>query len=565
MAGSPDDRLLVRGHATVLGVAATTRHVYAVTHSGLVVFDRVFSRWDPPSARALAELEDAGVTTITRPVLAADPVEDAVWLGLPGAVVIYRAAGQQVVRVPVVGQPEVIAFSPDDPGHGYVRASGRWTRVSRAGFTQPAVGRTTPTLRPPVALGDVYREHPALRGQLPFALRSALHDQGSGAAATALGRLPAVSVTSGTLAPDRPSEVWLGTRAHGVWQYEVNAAIATWHPFGLTSGSASRLARGGEGVWAVGETAPGGALGGSGLTFLSDDLQRYLWPEWPRTVPRGGARVLALAIREAQAWIGTDQGLTQASFDGSGVVREWGEIDGLSSPVVYAIAPADEGAWVGTARGLQFVEASGETRRSVAGAAYPGVPVYALERFGDELLVATATGVTLQSVLPPASTPGEGQGAAAFPSQVGGRPLVTPDGRRVPPATVLARHDSLLLVASDRTLAMYVLPANALDASGAVRTAPLMVTPLSHTPVALQNAAWLGPIVAARIDERAVWIAGRDGVLAWSHRGTAPRRLDVGRELSGPIGDLVLDAEWAWTATAAGVVRIRRARDGGLP
>ena len=71
-------------------VAVSRRYVYSATSSGIAIYDRTFQTWLPPLSRELGLIE----SQIN--VLAGDPVEDALWLGVDGAVVMYRPQTEQV-------------------------------------------------------------------------------------------------------------------------------------------------------------------------------------------------------------------------------------------------------------------------------------------------------------------------------------------------------------------------------------------------------------------------------------------------------------------------------------
>ena len=116
------DRLLIRQHTDVLGVVAGNRSVFALTTSGVISYDRVFSRWHTPDARLAEELEFAGLDGARISALAADPVEDAVWIGIPGAVVLYRLAASQVQRISVPGVPQSVAFARGNAADASPRA-----------------------------------------------------------------------------------------------------------------------------------------------------------------------------------------------------------------------------------------------------------------------------------------------------------------------------------------------------------------------------------------------------------------------------------------------------------
>lgn len=540
-----DDRVVVRRHTDVLAVAASTRLVFALSTQGLLVYDRVLARWRAPSTRVHDDLELAGVTQLRTAVLAADPIEEAVWIGVPGAVVLYRAQVEQVQRIAVVGQPELIAFARGG-GDAYVRASGQWLRISRAGFVMPladGIGNV-PLVQPP-RLGDVYEQYPALRGQLPFLLRDDVAPAGGFA-----------SVTSGTLSPDQSSEAWIGTRSEGLWRVDANFMRAERLRYGLLDDMIGAVALGGGGVWTAGQ----GLTRGGGLTFVRNDLQRFAWVDGGASAVFAGVRATALAVRASRVWSGTDRGVVRvhlnATPDATPEVTRWGALHGLPSELVTAIVPRDNGAWVATSRGLAFIldtSTNRSVRTDAITVAFVGQPVRSLLRVAETLLIGTNDGVYILAAREPV-----GDGGRAPPRRVlSTQPAL---GR---PVQALASSDSLLLIVTDRRAIVLSLreaigPARP-PARGSVDSL------VSRELIPERELAIVGTVVAAAMDARSIWIAGTRGVLAMARDGGVLRVISVGSELPGDVTALALDDEWAWVGTNNGLVRVRRAREGGLP
>jgi hypothetical protein len=413
--GRGEDVVVLRAHTHVLGVAASARHVYALTTGGLVTWDRVFGRWVEPSAWLTDELRAAGVGEAFGPVgpavLAADPVEEAVWLGIPGAVVVVRPRQSQALRVTVAGQVELIAFARDG-GAAWVLASGRWLRVSRAGFVSAASPPEAGALVLPADLEAVYRAHPALRASLPFLLR----DEATGGVSA--------RVRTGTLSPDRPGEAWIGTWGDGLWVVDARFLSARSLPIGLPADDVQAVWASGDGVWvAVGRSdgqlrvaqvaagaardaggepgvgggpGAGGVGGGPGAGGVGDALPRGLiravrdsvvvlargpsvrWSapgvdERPLMLPGAALAevgpVVALALDAERVWIAGARGVFHvaraAAFAGVGgsvvpdVSRPLTVGRELPAPI-QALAVAPPYAWVGTRAGLVRVRLTAE-------------------------------------------------------------------------------------------------------------------------------------------------------------------------------------------------------------
>jgi ligand-binding sensor domain-containing protein len=573
---SDRDVLLLRQHSDVRDVSVNTRSLFALTTSGVIVYDRIFNRWRTPDARLAQDLTFAGVDDSGRAILAADPVEDAVWIGIPGALVLYRVAASQVQRITVTGIPHAIVFGANG-GDAFVRSSGQWWRVSRAGFVSPVVGAAPPgPLVAPTQLPDVYEAHPSLRGQLPFLLRTA---RGPDAAANTL---PMARVSTGTMAPDRPGEVFLGTIGDGVWQLDVNFLQATRLPYGLLDDRVAALARGANGVWSVGAAT----AADPGLTFVAQDAASFAWRRLETGNAPRGASVNQMVVRAGVAWIASDRGVwrvplhaTRDAADdrlgGGGDAREdargithWSTLDGLPDDVTYTVLPVTGGTWVGTRRGLAFIAAeqseqfddrevaprpSRQLARAVPlGRVADAEPVLALSLLGTRLLMATPSGIVARD----ADADAEDAGAAERPialREALGEPVVG-----------MAHSDSLLLVITQREARL--MPASNLAARSPSAPVPSSAASLSPSPAdSTQDVRAIGLVRRAAMDARAAWIAGASGVLVWPRDRSPARLLEVGRDLPAEVTDVALDDEFAWIGTARGLLRIRRASNGGVP
>lgn len=563
-----DDRLVVRRTVDVIGVAASARAVYALTTRGLITYDRIFARWRAPSSRVDEDLQLAGLSDVRNAVLAADPIEDALWIGIPGAVVLLRPQSEQVQRITVSGQPDVIGF-PRGGSDAVVRASGRWLRVSRAGFvTSLDEDISNISLVLPVQLEEVYRQHPSLRGQLTFLLRDN---------SAASGRASFSTVTSGTLSPDQPSEAWIGTRGAGLWRVDASFMRAEQLRYGLLDDMIGALGSDASGVWSAGL----GAVRGGGLSYASRDLQSFMWLTGDVAQSFDGVRATALAVRGDNIWIGTTGGVIRARVGRDVAYTQWGQLHGLPGERVAALVPRDGGAWIATDRGLAFVPdtASAASQRSSAELiAFAGRAVRALVIIRDTLVIGVDDGLYVMS-----SRSRQDVAGNAAPQRVAGD-LVT----ITRPVRSLSWSDSVLLVVTDQ--GAHVIPVARVLGAGnnesLTRTdvGRLVVTAASDTGIALSSAQRkssvteafatpvtaadlraLGGVVAASIDTRSVWIAGPRGVLAFERGATAMRVVNAGSELPGEVTSIALDPEWAWIGTVNGLVRVRRSREGALP
>lgn len=523
--GRGDERQRIGSFSNVQAVAVSRRYVFAAGSSGIAIYDRVLNAWLPPLTR------DDGLTDQQITVLAGDPVEDALWLGVPGGVIMYRPLTAQLQRTIVTGVPELIAFDRSETGAGngdaMVRAGGEWTRISR-------VGLATPMVRPPLAntlilprtLNDLYTQFPTLRTQPSLLLRSQQSDR----------PLRNVQIVSGAASPERASEVWLGTAGDGLFRLDPAFMQSTPLPYGLMEPGVGALALAADGVWAAGL---GQSLQRGGLSFVASDLQRFRWIDGTISVPLAGVRSLALVTRASRAWLGTDRGLVRVRLDGTQAMQAWGVLDGLPDNRVLSVATRDDGVWAGTARGLVYVSDSSDTRavrtRGLGVRLLDNVPVHALQFTGDTLWIGTEAG--LMAVASPNGTAG---GAVSRP--VGGDPAL----RRA--IRALAWSDTVLLAATDDAV---------------LRLAPRGgVEPVR---VDLLDVRQVGRVTKVAIDERTMWLAGTDGVMIVSRRDGATRVLRVPGDLPGPVLDMAVNRDYMWFGTPQGLIRLRRRGDGGLP
>jgi hypothetical protein len=75
----------------------------------------------------------------------------------------------------------------------------------------------------------------------------------------------------------------------------------------------------------------------------------------------------------------------------------------------------------------------------------------------------------------------------------------------------------------------------------------------------------VGEVTRVAADDRALVIAGRDGVLLVSRSTGARRALRVPLDLPGPVFDVLLQRDAVLLATAQGLLRYRRTSDGLVP
>ncbi|HVE80134.1 MAG TPA: hypothetical protein VNA89_14805 [Gemmatimonadaceae bacterium] len=532
-----DDRVILGSLAYVAGLAVSRRYVFAVGDGTVAAYDRQLERWLPPAAGpALRADEPVGA-------VAADPSEDALWIGVPGAVLTFRPFSGELTRTLVAGNVDRIIFDAGDPGRGaFVRAGGAWTRVTPTGLVTPALPAELPRADSAIAsptLEELYRQFPGLRSS------AALLTRGDG--------VRSWPVTAGARAPER-DVVYLGTYGNGIFEVDPVFGESTRLPFGLLEPGAGALALASDGVWVA--SGAGGAVLASrvrgGLTFVGDDLQQWRWvagDELGRLL--SGSRALDLAVRDGTAWIATDRGLVQTSVEVSDEVRYWGRLRGLPADRVTTLVVRDYGVWAGTARGLALVSPDFQVARTVL----PGLSVRALLADGDSLWVGTESGLF---VLPRASeAAADEEGLTAADADPAIPPLGRPafmraralegESRLRTPIHALAGADGMLYVATAEGVLV-------LGEAG-----PPVLPRLSAV-----DFGRVGGVTTLAVDAGTLWVGGRRGLLVVDRDSETSRLLAVGTDLPGEVTDVALAPGLAWVATSEGVVRFRRLADGSV-
>jgi hypothetical protein len=496
-----DERVTIGAHNQITQVSASERLVFAATPAGVIIYDALFRTWLPP-------FEVSNAFRRAPAIVAADPTEDAVWVGTTGRVIYYRPRLDYAVAATVSGTPEEIFFDRRDLGAGaYVRAGGSVVRVGRTG----GVALTSGSLPPPEARlssptpREVFRQFPSLETFLPLLTRDA-----------GLGQWPA---SAATLAPGR-SEVWLGTRGNGLFRVDPIFNRGEQLPFGLLDPGVGALALAADGVWAGGLGTPGER---GGLVFGSNDLQRWRWVEGPPSRPLANARVNALAIRDGVAWVATTRGVLRVPLANGDAASQWDLADGLPSDVATSVAPHAAGVWVGTTSGLAMIERSA---RPIG----PRVGIEDLLLWTDTLWIASSAGLLAMA----------GSDSAPRRMDIG-------DARLTRDIVALARSDTVLAVAS---------PSALIEIDVAARRV---------LPPRAAGIAALRRIARMAMDANTIWLVGEGGAVVIHRPSGRSALLPVGLALPAAATSVVLSGGVAWVGTRDGLVRIHRRSDGMPP
>lgn len=518
--GSPrEDHLLLTAFDVIPAVAASQHTVFIAGTDGIAALDRDFDRWLPPVA--FGPRNTMGQVT----AIAADPVEESVWLAAGGSVLYYRPSTGDISRAIAPGVVDAIVFDQRDASAGaFLHGSSGWMIASRSGMVSPVDPSRVPppsSRTRPSSLAEVYAEYPSLRG--------------AGALLTRDADLRSWPVMSGTVSPDR-SEVWLGTAGGGVFRIDPLFMKGEQRPFGPLQTATGALARDSGGVWMVGAGGASGAVR-AGVTYASSDLQSWRWLASP-AVSRalGGSRAIRMSVRDGRIWVATDHGVVALDASDPDHALLWSATNGLPDDRATSVAVMASGAWVGTARGLAFVASTDQARSArasdVRATSAASTAVRALALTGDTLWVGSDGGVLLVRGASPDSLP---------------RRVNVNDARLARAIYALAASDSLVAAATDRSL-LVIHPASAslISRFDAVDIAPI------------------APVSAMDMDASTIWLAGRGGVLVVSRSSGASQLLPAPGPIPAEALDVVLDPGFAWIATPVGVVRLRRASDGGV-
>ncbi|MBC7790825.1 MAG: hypothetical protein H7Z74_12825 [Anaerolineae bacterium] len=510
-----EDRVFIGESNEITGIAASQRMVFATTRDALLILDKQFGSWSPP-VTVLDGYPGGPVSA-----MAADPIDDGVWIGTLGGIVYYRPQLDVLTTAVVAGIPAAILFDARDPLAGaYVGSAAGWSLVTRTGNVTPVQGAFLP---PPSArvqssnLNDVYREYPALQNFLPTMLRDE--------------QLQSWPVTTGTKAPGS-SEVWVGTRGNGVYRVDPLFNRAEHFPFGLLDEGIGALAAAADGIWMAGLGT--GSSARSGITFASSDLRRWRWVEGSLSRPFRGARAYDLSVRARAAWVATDRGVVRVETQNENNARVWSLGNGLPDDRALSLATSSDGAWVGTARGLVFITDSlnrrSAPRSAVSATLAAGTAVRALLLTGDTLWIGSDAGLLVMA---------SGDSGPHRPS------AAAAESRLRRPITALARSDSEVVVATTDDLVRI----SAYDGQIIPR----------YQAVSL---AQLRGITAVAMDSSTIWVAGRGGLLVITRDAGVPRFLTAPGDLPGEAYDVLLTRDYAWVATRTGLARITRLRDG---
>jgi hypothetical protein len=264
---------------------------------------------------------------------------------------------------------------------------------------------------------------------------------------------------------------------------------------------------------------------------------------WLRGPPDGsmaGLRVHDIVVRDGIVWVATERGVAarRVTDPTDGRPAEWSWVE-RDAGRAFALAAVNGGVWAGTERGVVLIPTSDSAplRGDVSfGAGAAGIisspPVRALLVTGDTLWVGTENGLHRMRL-------------TDAPPRLAGFANAMPIWFQRP-TVALARSDSIIAAATDERVAL-------ID----IRRGTLALPPGEP------DLARLGRLRAVAIDARTIWVGGDRGAASIDRTTGLVRGVTQPGVLADAVFDIVLQPEFAWLATPAGLVRVRRLPDGG--
>lgn len=488
-----DERVIITDQQVVFAVAATESRVYAATATGLGVYDRRFQQWAPPVTVADGYPREPIAAAL------ADPADDAVWLATVSGVVRYRPVFRSFEAFLVPGGVHDLAFDRDDTFQGiFLRTASGWQLLPRAGFTP------IPAPPPPPGRRIAPLRAEELEARIPY-IRT------MGAQVLLDDRLRSFRFTSATVVPGT-EEYYLGTNGMGLVYVDALVARIEPVPAGLLSPGAGAVLAVRDGVW-VGSDEQGSR---SGLTFVSEDLQRFAYEEGPPGTGFRASVVRSLAQRGNEIWAATDQGIVRVE---PGVAtRRLQTVDGLPDNDVYALASSPTGTWVATARGVVRIPPDTVIVLRTEG---PRVPVLALAVAGDSAWVGYADGLGL------AAPDGQVFEAPGADTLLDLRSAIT---------AMTVYGDTVVAATPDRLL-------------WRVAGGPWTVSRILGE---------VAPIYALAGDARGLWVGGRAGLARVRLVAQAVVSYPVPYDVPAAVRGIAVTERYLWVATEAGLVRFSR-------
>jgi ligand-binding sensor domain-containing protein len=496
----PDERIVLADFSRVQAVAVSRDKVFGATTEGLTIYDRRFSRWEPPITR-VDGYPDARISAAL-----VDPADESVWLASDAGLAHYQPTLREL-EVMATGPVSGLMFDRDDPIRGiYVRTErGEWELVGRGALMTTPAPDLPPVARrvQPASLESVLRRFPAVQAM---------------SATTLVARNLRRATFTGAAVASGDNEVFFGTDGLGLYRFDALVARLEPMPFGLRSSPIGAVELIPGGGWVAGGAwvgTDGNESVPAGFARVPEDLQNIRYEDTGPAAP-AFREIRDVLARAPEIWGGTERGVVR--FEPG---QPWRMVDagsGLPGDRVLSLAQGPAGVWIGTDRGLAF--SPGAAAPVPVGQARD--PVLSLYAIGDTVWVGTTRGLRV----------GVAGSADLFVP-----PDVDAERALAAPITAITRNiDTLVVATTDRI------------AWKAPRGTWMVERVLSE----------IGGLRALAADRAGVWIGGSMGLAFFRFNGRSIMSFPGPEHLPGSVTGIVVAGPYLWIGTERGLVRFAR-------
>ncbi|MFQ5890655.1 MAG: hypothetical protein ACE5JR_11465 [Gemmatimonadota bacterium] len=501
----PDDRILIGDFSWVEALARGFDRLYAATGAGLVVYDDLSRRFEPPFTREDGYPE-ARVTAMTY-----DDRDGTLWLATDEPRLLQLQPDTWRFQAELGVSEELFELVPAEISNSdlFARTRRGWLRIDT--FLREIRPVSPEVVAAEAARNSYLRRRADLLRDPGFQSVSSLIGRGSGARAA-----PLTDVMPGR----GGSLYWVGTAGGFIVEYD--HLTRTWSPlaFGFLGRGAAAFAADTTGVWFLPHES---ARGRFGVARADVELQR--WQVWDvdsvRAAPQEPLRV-AVSTRGI-LWAGGPSGLYRYAEEDGGWT-DVGRAGVLRAREVTALAAEPgRGVWVGTSRGVILLSETGDP---LGRSELSGVRVYALAVHAGRLWVGTSTG--LYAIGLDGGGPEAVSGSGALRRRVG----------------ALAAEGEILYAGLGHEVWRWS------EGSEWARVDPV-------GPVG-------GPVTALAVRDGVLWVGSDEGIVRWDPRAVELRRfsfaagdLPTDRGLRGVYALLPMGPYEVWIGTPAGALRLK--------
>ncbi len=493
---APEDRTVIGDFTRVSAVAAAQDRVYAVSPSGLLIWNPQFRRWSgpvtPPEPGTLDRVFAAMV----------DPLDNSLWLARVDGWVHYDPNIRLWDQGRVPQGVQEIAFDLNAPADGlYLRSGGSWYLVPRGGLAALPGNAPVRPLRP-TSVQDAIRANPSLQSVSAQVLLD--------------NRLSAARFTAAARSFDGLGW-YLGTEGVGLLYLQEGGIIPDRLTFGLPGSLASALFSAPGGVWVSTDRTN---IATSALTFVASDLSGFTWLQGQPGFGLPFSRVRRIIGLNRDLWLATDAGLTRVNPD-NGDIAMLDEGDGLADNRVYSLAARRGTLVAGTARGVSVLR--GERLAPLAPEYVEPVYALGLSAGADTVWVGTPRGLRIAL---------ENEPNLLLPQE-----LSTVAALAEPVVAIGWHADTLVGLTEDRVI---------------WRDGRLKSWWLGPT-----ISASLGRLRAFTSGDGGLWVAAERGVAFVPFNAMPVRIFYAPTDIPGNPLDVAADDQFLWVATDGGVARFR--------